>query len=269
MLFLMTTRRAAAGAVLGGLVLTGCYGSTEPATNVESKRATLNARGTANNGPATSFFEYWPTGAQDLTRRTTSRTWPAGASGAFSETVERLAASTAYSFRVCGRDEQAEGEAVCAQTRTLTTRPPVEDALHGSYFHPPTTGLRVDVASGPSGDGPHGSVRYTSGSAFGPYVEFEGFVTCLAVDGDRAAIGAVGREFRTGIPNGGERPATAIVTVVDGRVAANDTHGPHGLGTAQPGSTPPDCTTASFASQQQVPRQEGDFIVDDAPAARR
>ena len=59
------------------------------------------------------------------------------------------------------------------------------------------------------------------------------------------------------------------MTIVDGRLAANDTHGPHGLGTAQPGSTPPDCTTASFDPQQEVSRSEGDFIVDDARAARR
>jgi hypothetical protein len=255
---------------VASLALTGCVGSTEPVTSVEPKRATLNARGTANNGPATSFFEYWLTGSTDGVVRTRFRSWPAGASGAFSETVERLAAGSSYSFRVCGRDDQAEGEEyACAQTRTFTTRPPVEDAAHGAYFHPPSTGLRIDAASGPSGERPRGSVHYSSGSSFGPFVSFDGFVTCLAVNGDRAAIGAVGREFRTGIPDSGERPATALVTIVDGRATASDTHGPHWLGTAQPGSTPPDCATASFASQQQVHPSEGGFIVDDAPAARR
>ncbi len=41
------------------LVLGGCYGSTEPATNIGEDSATLRAQGTANNGPATSYFEYW------------------------------------------------------------------------------------------------------------------------------------------------------------------------------------------------------------------
>jgi hypothetical protein len=50
-------------AVVAGLALTGCYGSTEPATEVTADTARLNARGTANNGPATSFFEIWPTNA--------------------------------------------------------------------------------------------------------------------------------------------------------------------------------------------------------------
>jgi hypothetical protein len=261
---------ATAGAVLGGLALAGCVGSTEPATNVEATRATLNARGTASNGPAYSSFEYWPTGASELARNSQTRSWPAGASGPFSETVERLAAATSYSFRVCGRDQQSQTDFVCAQTRTFTTLPPVEDAAHGSYFHPGSTGLRIDATSGPSGEQPRGSVHYSSGGGpSSPFVSFDGFVTCLAVNGDRAAIGAVGREFRTGIPGGGTRDATVILTVVDGRVAALDTHGPHRLGTAQPGSTPPDCATASFTSQQEVVRDEGDFIVDDARAAAR
>lgn len=264
--------------MLGSVGLIGCVGTTEPATEVEATRATLNARGTADNGPATSTFEYWPTGAGDLARITRARKWPAGASGAFSEKIERLAADTAYSFRVCGSDDQSASERRCAQTRSFTTRAPVQDAAHGSYFHPGSTGLSIDATSGPGGEQPRGSVRYTSAS--GPssaYVSFQGFVTCLKVEGERAAIGAVGREFRTGIPDSGTRDANVLLTVVDGTATALDTHGPHWLGTAQPGLTPPDCSTASFASQQEVPRcsycqypaREGDFTVDDATAARR
>jgi hypothetical protein len=127
---------------------------------------------------------------------------------------------------------------VRAQTRMLTTRPPVEEPC----TTPTSTRLRpVCASTRPAGRQASGraaacatrraprSARTSSSRA----------VTCLAVDGHRAAIGAVGREFRTGIPDGGERRASAILTVVDGRVAANDAHGPHGLGTAQPGSTPP------------------------------
>ena len=269
-------RAAAPTALLVSLALAGCVGSTEPATDVQAKQATLNARGTANNGPATSFFEYWPTGAPDLARRTDGQRWPAGASGAFSETARRLAADQPYSFRACGRDEQAQGDPICAGTRTFTTRPATEDAVHGSYFHPGSTGLSVNATSGPSGEQPRGSVSYTATNS-GGYVNFQGFATCLAVDGERAAIGAVGREFRTGIPDYGTRDANVLITIEDGGGTAPDTHGPHYLGTAQPGLTPPDCGAASFGQQREVvscsycayPRREGDFIVDDAPAARR
>jgi hypothetical protein len=262
-------RSAIAVALLTAFAVAGCYGSTEPATNVESTRATLHARGTANNGSAYSVFQYWITGLPELARFSPPLHWPAGASGPISQTVGGLAAGTSYSYRLCGGDDQAQVEAVCAQTRTFTTLRAVEDAAHGGYFHPGSTGLSIDAASGPSGERPRGSVHYEwSSGPTSPYVRFDGFVTCLAVNGDRAAVGAVGDEFRTGIQDGGTRRATVLVTVVDGRVAALDTHGPHGLGTAQPGSTPPDCAGASFDSQQEVLRSEGDFIVDDAaPAA--
>jgi hypothetical protein len=54
-------RTVLAVALVGVLGVCGCYGSTEPATNVTFDAAQLNARGTANNGPASSYFEYWPT----------------------------------------------------------------------------------------------------------------------------------------------------------------------------------------------------------------
>jgi hypothetical protein len=47
----------------GVLILSGCYGSTEPATDIGPESAKLNARGTANNGPAHGGFEYWLTNA--------------------------------------------------------------------------------------------------------------------------------------------------------------------------------------------------------------
>lgn len=43
-----------APSVLSALVLGACYGSTEPATGVAEDSATLRARGTADQGPATS-----------------------------------------------------------------------------------------------------------------------------------------------------------------------------------------------------------------------
>jgi hypothetical protein len=81
-----------AAAVIGTtLILGGCYGSTEPATDVGSETATLRAQGTANNGPAGSWFEYWVTGSTANPRTTESIHWPSGASGAFSQKVKNLA----------------------------------------------------------------------------------------------------------------------------------------------------------------------------------
>ena len=77
----MRGKRSAAAVAMAGLALVGCYGSTEPATEVERDSARLNARGTANNGPASSVFEYWPAGRQDAARQTRRLNWPGGASG--------------------------------------------------------------------------------------------------------------------------------------------------------------------------------------------
>ena len=54
-------RRIAVSALLCAGVLAGCYGSTEPATEVAFDSAKLNGRGTADKGPAFSYFEYAPT----------------------------------------------------------------------------------------------------------------------------------------------------------------------------------------------------------------
>jgi hypothetical protein len=79
--------------VVSALTLAACYGSTEPATSIGEDSATLHARGTANNGPATSYIEYWTDGDPlpgQSGPRTPVRSWPAGVSGAFSEKVSDL-----------------------------------------------------------------------------------------------------------------------------------------------------------------------------------
>ena len=85
--------------MLGVLVLSGCYGSTEPATDIGPESATLRAHGTADNGPAHAGFQYWLTNA-DRIRKGTTHAFPAGASGPFSDRVTRLAAGSSYSFRL-------------------------------------------------------------------------------------------------------------------------------------------------------------------------
>ena len=67
-------------AALGLAALCGCYGSTEPATEIGPESAKLIARGTADNGPAHGGFQYWLTNA-DRIRKATGQAFPAGASG--------------------------------------------------------------------------------------------------------------------------------------------------------------------------------------------
>ena len=250
-----------AGAALGGLALVGCYGSTEPATEVERESARLNARGTANSGPASSVFEYWPTGRQNLTRRTGRVEWPAGASGPISQVLRELRPGTPYSFRLCGADQGRED--VCAQTRSFTTDDAVEDSARGSYFFSSQTSGGVSATSGPSGENPTGTLRLTSSCGLScSQFNYTGTVTCLAVDGLRAAIGAVGTRRET--PGNEIRNAVGLMTVVDGGLEGPDTLN-HRWETDT--TTPPDCENASFANQFNFDQNLGQFTVIDAPAS--
>jgi hypothetical protein len=234
------------------VALGGCYASTEPATDVGSESAKLNARGTANNGPATSHFELWIIGSTNRVRWTADRHWPAGASGPFSEKVAPLAASTGYSFRVCGSND-GDHAGACAQTRTFTTGSAVEDSVAGSWPNSPSFDGSVNTRSGRSGQSPDGSI-----AARVSFQAFTGSVTCLLVQGNRATVGAVGN-----VPGQPEAKETMVTTIVDG--------GPSGTDTVHPiiaaGTTPPSCASASFASQTNVTfgPYAGELIVNDAP----
>ncbi len=246
--------------VVATVALTGCYGSTEPATDVGPETARLNARGTANNGPARSWFQYWLTGTDRHRKGTSATTWPAGASGPFSERVTGLAAGSSYSFRVCGSDEGAE--AVCAQTRTFTTRPPVEDALMGYYYAGCCSRLDIDAHSGPQGGDARGQLRYHRGSSSTPTSEdFTGSITCLAANGTKAAAGAVGTWRPTRPGSGTTRPGTILQTVVDGR-AQDDMIASIVEGD---GSTPPNCAAGLSASTGTLIIPDHELIVNDAP----
>lgn len=222
--------------------LGGCYGSTEPATDVGSGSARLNAQGTANDGPAYSYFEYdtaLPTGVS----RTRLRAWPAGASGRVSEVVGGLREATAYAYRVCGGD-QGEPPA-CAQYRFFTTRgPDGKDSVKG-WWRYTVQGVsnpegQIDAVSGPSGENPSGSLSHYRTEQFEGAlypVRFTGFVTCVAVDGSRATVGAVGTEHfgRTDTT----RRATSLFTVEDLNGTFEDQDRLRAETAA--GTTPPSC----------------------------
>jgi len=251
-------RRALIGA-LAVAALAGCYGSTEPATNVGIDSATLNGHGTADNGPAHSYFEYWLPGSENRSGAG-GHDWPAGASGPIIDKVTGLAANSTYNFRLCGWDVTSEGGGPthCAQTLSFKTKPPVEDSVKGHLNAGCCSGLSVDAASGPNGSNPRGSVFSHRQSSMEPPpgYDFSGVVTCLAVNGSRAAVGAVGKWTHGQDPptNG-----TFLVMIVDGR-AQEDTYNEVQTG----GSTPPNCTTADFSHQSPLIITEYSFIVNDA-----
>jgi hypothetical protein len=239
------------------VVFAGCYGSTEPATDVGPDSATLNARGTANNGPATAYFEYWVSDGSGSTQQTDPLHFAGGSSGPFSQKITGLAETTSYSFRLCGSDDSG-GPTVCAQTRTFQTHPvPVEDSVTGDFDLGPVAQGSIDAHSGPSGEDPRGHVHYQG--TYDNRAEFDGDVTCVAVNGNQGAVGAVGQAIPLTDPPD-PQPATLLVTVVDSNGSGSDTI----FGVFEDGSTPPSCATASFASQFSL--LGGELIVTDAPA---
>jgi hypothetical protein len=248
-------------AALIAVTLAGCYGSTEPATDVGIDSATLNGHGTANNGRVHSYFYYWLTGSERDPFGAGGHDWPAGASGPISAKVTNLAAGSSYSFKLCGYDINAEGEGgpeICAQTRTFTTKAPVEDAVRGGFWAGCCSRFDVDARSAPNGTSSRGSVRWyrSSSSSPDPPRLFTGLVTCLVVNGSRVAVGAAGHWSQRGSP---DADATFLITIVDGR-AEEDTY--HEVETA--GSALPNCGTASFANQNILIDPTADFIVNDA-----
>ena len=197
------------------IVLAGCSGSTEPASDVGPDSATLNARGTADNGNAYSYFEYQLNGRVGGPRTTPLRPWPAGSSGPISEKVRVLEANSTYSFRVCGGDDGASP--VCAQTRTFTTKPAVQDEVYGTYRAGCCLLFSVDAASGPSGESPHGSIHEEYQDESRAPHTFTGPVSCLflSTDGNTAFFGAVGVDKN--LASGQSRDRAMAVAIQDGR----------------------------------------------------
>jgi hypothetical protein len=249
----------ATAALATTLALGGCYGSTQPATDIGVDRATLTANGTANAGDAHVYFEYWPTGHREWLFATIGKDVPAGSSGNYSEPTANsfrgLAVGTNYSFRVCAKDQSAPTGA-CAQTQTFTTVRPAGDLVRGDYltfFGGIGHRGSVDAHSGASGANPGGTMELPADKDVSAGT-FSGTVTCLRVQSNRATVGAVGSN------NGG--PATAIFEVVDEDATWIGT-GEQVDWTQTPGSTPPDCSTGSFATLRSL--YSGSVFVYDAP----
>jgi hypothetical protein len=223
----------------------GCYGSTEPATDIGEDSATLRGQGTANDGPALSYFEYWTDGDPlpgQARPRTPTRSWPAGASGPISERVSDLLVASRYSFRLCGADRGATS--VCAQTRTLTTPTPTGDYVKGSFSGSATPtaipySVRFNARSGPDGQNARGTVKFTAAGQTRTDT-----VVCLRTSPIFARIGVVRDDDSTllyQIEAAPEEPvswATGALSNLTG------------------------CDSDAF---QRVPHTQSSFVIHDAP----
>jgi hypothetical protein len=194
---------------------------------------------------------------------------PAGGGDvAFSETVTGLDPGRTYFYEVCGEDATVHPD-VCGGVQSFFTTPSsTEDTVQGGFkpFVQGINGGSVDAASGPAGEHADGSLEYTDAGSF---AHFSGRVTCLAANGDQAAVGALGRVTLNGGADGG--PQSFLLTVVD--------HGPLGPPAPPPfrantiaivetpGTTAPNCATASFAHQQTF--EVTSVAVHDAPETGR
>jgi hypothetical protein len=114
----------------------------------------------------------------------------------------------------------------------------------------------VNAKSGPSGENPQGFISWHTGPSFDQYShDFNGIVTCLHVEGSRAAVVAVGAiKHSSGAP---DTPTTSTAIVVDGRTGLDAIHDPD-----IPGTTPPDCEDLTGSPGQLDSRH--DLIVNDA-----
>jgi hypothetical protein len=234
--------------VLLTIALAGCYGSTEPATNVGLDSATLNAQGKANNGPAQAWFVYWSPSFVNSERTTPKRSLPAEASGPFSERISGLERGIEYRFKLCGND--AGKGPVCAQTRSFDTLGGDRVVGSGTGSNGSNTAsLTIDARSGPTGRGARGEVHATSSQ--GGNID-DGQVYCLTVSGNTATVG-----FHYLVSSGDLfYEQNAFIRVVDTGVAGQDTA--HFTITSER----QDCS--QYVAGQ--PQFHGDFTVTDAPA---
>jgi hypothetical protein len=173
---------AALATLLAVVALAGCYGSTEPATDVKLDGATLNAYGSTEDARTIAYFLYWTGSRSNGTGKTPTRYLPAGARGPFREPVTGLSPDTEYSFQLCGQPEGRDGQSFCAQVRTFRTQPGDEVTAELRYGD---AGARLHALSGPHGEGARGFLAF-EGNADPPDVDD---VVCLSVHGSEAVVG--------------------------------------------------------------------------------
>ena len=181
-------------------VCTGCYGSTEPATEVGGDSARLNGQGTANNGPAFSRFKYRAFLGPEMA--TGYREWPAGASGPFSERILGPAGGHPLLVELLRARSKCRG----GLRSDRDSRP--ADPMAGTRSrgtggtgrapaHPPARSMRErSVGERRDGEAELLNPETVSSTTFNR--TFTGLGTCVAVDGNRATVGRSATRARDG-----------------------------------------------------------------------
>lgn len=130
----MNRRLMTLSALAATLALAGCVGDTDPATNVTSKTAQLNAHGRTNDGPAHWWWEYSTSKSTvesnggtevcgsppEADGRCGPAQSPAGRDIALNFRLTGLTPSTTYWFRACGQDVNDAGPS-CGRVLSFTT----------------------------------------------------------------------------------------------------------------------------------------------------
>jgi hypothetical protein len=245
---------------VAALVLPGCALSTFGATSVTQTSARLNGYGDTGANTAYYHFEYARQKSQ-LGTAQGSRTPERGPIPPhvpandtriqFGEAVTGLAPGHTYYDRICGRPSTLPTD-VCLSVDSFFTQPSdTQDYVIAGYELGKSRGS-VKASSTASGGDPDGTLGDLSGGSGADLGNFEGHVTCLAVHGDQATIGAVGT-LQPYPFDGSSSPATELVTVTgqEWRTVARTA-----------GTTPPDCSQGTFTGDY-VPLAGA--IVHDAP----
>lgn len=240
----MSRRRLPVVAVLGtALAVAGCYGSTEPASNIGYDNAVFEGKGTTGQAGTHVFFQWWQAGRADNVLSTPGTDIGGNVTGPFSEppfaSAPLLRPATQYFFRLCGR----ESSTICAQTLSLTTLTPTGDRVHGTFAFGSdlSTVGTVDALSDRTGANPTGKLSLPA-TPDATTDEFSGKVTCVKVNGSQAVVGAIGSD--------NEGAAAGLLEINDNdrdtpnmtadRVDWQVTHG----------TTPPNCATRPFGASR-------------------
>ena len=191
-------RWRAIGAVSAGLLLlAGCdYGDTRGADRVGDTTARLEGYvHTDSAETVTWWFEYGPTPGLGSTtpERSFTTTQAEGGGGSVYATVTGLAEGTTHHYRHCVRN--GNGAVVCGAPKTVTTTAGRDSVVGlGIASEIPELGYHlgasVDASSAPDGSSPEGQASRSPGTHFFRIPD-SGEVTCLRVEGNRAAVGFV------------------------------------------------------------------------------
>ncbi len=94
-------------AIICAVVLSGCVGTTTPATNVGTTSATLNAEASCSGGVPTPCSWYWRWGTDGNYQYSSPIAGPEQVSwsGTMSYTVTGLTPDTTYSYQLCGEGD--------------------------------------------------------------------------------------------------------------------------------------------------------------------